>query len=75
MNIEKHRDPNDIFSEDDFHFTLEVACESFHDTIIVHNTSTCLVMLLNLKSSPKIYKQTPSRAVRSIGIQTGFENV
>lgn len=32
-------------------------------------------MVLNLKSSPKIYKQTPGRTVRAIGIQTGFENV
>nr|XP_022298525.1 RNA-dependent RNA polymerase 2-like isoform X1 [Crassostrea virginica] len=76
VNIEKHFDIDDLFDTNDvFHFKLEVAFESLHDTIIVHKTSTCLVMVLNLKSSPKIYKQTPGRTVTAIGIQTGFENV
>ena len=74
MNIKKHLDLNDIFAGDDFHFTLEVAFDSLHDTIIVHKTSTCLVMVLNLKSNPKIYKETPGRTVRGTGKHTGFDN-
>lgn len=58
-------------------FTLESSFDSLHENIIVHKTDRTLVILLNMKWNPKIYKNNgkTKKLDRGTAQDTGFDNV
>lgn len=55
-------------------FTLESSFDSLHENIIVHKTDRTLVILLNMKWNPKIYKNNgkTKKLDRGTAQDTGF---
>lgn len=57
--------------------SLESSFDSLHENIIVHKTDKTLVILLNMKWNPKIYKNNgkTKKLDRGTAQDTGFDNI